>query len=365
MAMNDSVIPGGSGVIVIGVNGVPGLGPVSEDIFAVTVRFWLTPPDAEQPGTPVKLATNDESVITAVWQHGALWIGGNEQCLASGDTAPRSCLRVIQIQTDTRSLQQDLTFGAPGRYYYYPALNPDGSGNLVVVFNASSATEFAGVRATGRLTTDPAQTLVPSVLLRGGGGAQTASSRMGDYYGAAMDPADPTKVWVTAEYIRTGTSGDWGTIVTQLTFGAPPTLALALNGPTFRMREVLRVGFTVGNPAAGLSVDIYLGALLPPAVGPGFGCPMGDAIAFVTASSALAIRCRSGSPASFPKFAAGASIPPGPSTFADVFTFTWPDAPAGTYVVFVAFAVSGALDDGDIGPSDIIAITSGVVTFSP
>ena len=366
MAMNDGITLDASRIVVMGVNGVPGVDTVSEDTFTVNVRPWQVPPDAEQGGTDVRLTTNDESVITAVWQRGALWIGGNEQCRPGGDPTARSCLRVIHIQTDTRGVQEDTTFGASGQYYYYPALAPDGSGNLIVVFNASSATDFAGVRATGRRTIDPPSTLVASIPLRLGGGAQTSSSgRMGDFYGAAMDPVDPGKVWVIAEYIRATAAGDWGTVIAELTFGPPPTIALALNSATFKTHDELRLDLTVDNPMGALSVDIYLGAVLPPAAGPGLGCPMGDAVAFVTPSSGVAIRCLSSSPASFPRFVAGGSIAAGASTLASYFSFVWPAAPAGTYTIFVAFAVPGSLGDGDIGPDDIIAVASSALTFSP
>jgi hypothetical protein len=366
MATNDFLAPEQNSVVVIGVNGVPGMGLVSEDTFTVTVRRWQSPPDADQPGSSVKLNTNDESVITAVWQNGALWIGGNERCMPGGDATPRSCLRLVQIRTDTRSLQQDITFGSAGRYFYYPALSPDGAGNLVVVFNASSATEPAGVRATGRLVSDPPNSLVPSILLRGGGGAQTNSGRMGDFYGAAMDPADPSQVWVIAEYIRATGSGDWGTAVAQLTFGPPPTLGIALNSHAFTTGNALRLDLTVGNPLGPLTADIYLGAVLPPAAGPSFGCPGGDAIAFLDVSSAVAVRCRSASAATFPRFRDGAFIPAGLTTLGSLVSFTWPStAPAGAYVVFVALAVPGSLDDGAIGPGDVIAIVGDTVTFSP
>jgi len=366
MATNDSITVDASRIVVIGVNGVPGVDTVSEDTFTVNVRPWEVPPDAEQAGTDVRLTTNDNSVITAVWQRGALWIGGNEQCRPGGESTARSCLRVIHIQTDTRGVQEDITFGSPGQYDYYPALAPDGSGNLIVVFNTSSATDFAGVRATGRRAVDPPNTLVVSLPLRLGGGAQTSSSgRMGDFYGAAMDPADPGKVWVAAEYIRATAAGDWGTVIAELTFGPPPTIALALNSATFKPHDELRVDLMVGNPIGALSVDIYLGAVLPPAAGPGLGCPMGDAVAFVIPSSGAVIRCLSASPASFPKFVAGGTIPAGPSTLASYFSFVWPAAPAGPYTVFVAFAVPGSLGDGDIGPDDVIAIASSALTFSP
>src|SRR5262249_17265403 len=49
IASNDATVPGGSRVLVIGVNGVPGVGSVNEDTFAVTARTWLAPPDADQP----------------------------------------------------------------------------------------------------------------------------------------------------------------------------------------------------------------------------------------------------------------------------------------------------------------------------
>ncbi len=365
MAANDGASPGGSRVIVIGVTGVPGVTAVAEETFAVTVRPWLPPPKAEQAGSTLRLNTNDESVITAVWQRGALWIGGNEQCLPGGDVGTRSCLRVVLIQTDTHSLEQDITFGSSGQYYYYPALSPDGAGNLVVVFNASSATTFAGVRATGRLTTDAPNSLAPSLPLRAGGGAQTSSDRMGDFYGAVLDPADPTKVWVTAEYVKTMTAGDWGTIVSQLTFGPPPTVAVSLNKHAFTNGDTLTLDLTVANPAAAFLADIYVGAVLPSAAGPGLGCPIGDAAAFVGSSGSIAIRCLSASPATFPKFVAGGTVAAGPSTLAPYFSFVWPVAPAGTYIMFVVLAVPGSLDDGSIGLSDLIAVGSDALTFSP
>jgi len=364
MGMNDGTVPGGSAVRVFRVNGVPGAGAVMEESSVVNVRSWLFPPDAPQPGSSVLLATNDESVISAVWRDGSLWIGGNERCLPSGDSVLRSCLRAIQIQTDVPTVQQDITFGSHGQYYYYPAIGPDGAGNLVVVFNASSATEFAGVRVTGRLTTDPVNTFVPSILLRAGGGAQTGSGRMGDYYGAALDPADPSKVWVTAEYIRTTAERNWGTFIAQLTF-LPPTLALSLNHDSFKAGDTLEVSLTVGNPGGPVVVDLYIGAALPAAAGPALGCPLGDAIAFAVAGSPSAvIRCRSASPATFPVFSR-TSIPAGqPPTTTPFFSFVWPSAPVGSYTVFAAFVVPDSLADGSLGPTDIIVIDTQTLTFS-
>jgi hypothetical protein len=369
MVMNGNGGSGSSVLVLVVVSGEPGVTGVTEDATVFPINSWHPPPNAVQAGSTVKLNTGDASVISAVWQRDSLWLGGNEQCIPSGDTVPRSCLRVIQIRTNLLGVQQDITFGSPGQDHYYPALSPDGAGNLVVVLNASSASDFAGVRVTGRLATDPPNTLIASTLLRAGGGAQTHSSgRMGDYHGAAMDPADPSKVWVTAEYIRATESRDWSTYVAQLMFttGSPPTLAVALNTHTFRAGDALQVTRTVGNPGGALLVDVYFGALLPPAAGPALGCPLGDAIAFIDALSKIVIRCLSGSPAGFPVFAS-ASIPAGqpPTTVPNFFDFAWPSAPAGPYTVFMVFTVPGSLADASIGPSDIVVIASDTLTFSP
>src|SRR5262249_39114998 len=159
------------------------------------VRTWLAPPDADQPSTPpFPLNTNDESVITAVWQNGALWIGGNERCTPAGDTTARSCLRLVQIRTDARSLQQDMTLRSAGGRFYPPALSARAWGTRVVGFNASPTRESPGLRATGRMVTAPPTPLLPSTVLRGGGGPQINTGRRGDFSGAAMAPADPSKV---------------------------------------------------------------------------------------------------------------------------------------------------------------------------
>lgn len=371
MAMNDGVVVGGSAVKVFGVNGVPGVGPVTESSFAVTVNSWLTPPNAPQAGSGVTLDTNDESVITAVWRQGSLWIGGNEQCSPSGGgKAFLSCLRVIQIRTDLQTVQQDITFGSGGQdYYYYPALGVDGAGNLFVVFNASSATAFAGLRVSGRQVDDPPNTLVASTLLRAGGGAQT-SSRMGDYNGAALDPADPTRLWVAGEYIKASGSANWGSFIGQLSFtSALPTLALVPNATVFSAGDTLQVDLIVSNLGSERPVDAYVGIALPPAAGPSLGCPLGDAIAFDSGGVArtLVIACASANPATFPRFVAGISLPGGlPTTVVpDFFSLLWPVTTPGQYIVFIALTTLDAFLDGTISPGDIIALALTVVTLSP
>ncbi len=230
--------PSSNSLALMRISGVPGATVVTEAAASLPISPWVAPPPAVQQGTSSALLdTGDDRVLSAAWQNGSLWLAGNEACTPAGDTTARSCLRLIEARTDTVSVLQDMTFGAAGSYYFYPAVRQDISGNAYVVFTASSATTYASVRATGRRATDPLNTLQASSLLRAGEGEQTYQpGRMGDYAGAAVDPSAPQTVWVMAEYIRFpdssifGTDGvaDWGTYVTQLAFSAEPPATYTL-----------------------------------------------------------------------------------------------------------------------------------------
>jgi hypothetical protein len=277
------------------------------------------------------------------------------------------------------TVRQDMTLADLGQYYYYPALRPDVDGNLQMVFNASSASDFAGLRTSGQRVSDPLNTLGGAAPLRAGAGAQTTSSgRMGDYSGAAVDPADPHTVWVNGEYIRSMGPRNWGTLVAALAFPSPlPSVSLALSKPAaapgrglaFTGGDTLQVDLTVANPGSAVAVDVYFGMVLPPAAGFSLGCLNGDPVAFFTNSLATTVvTCLSSPPQSFPALFQGATIPAGvaPTTLVNFWSFVWPaTAPVGPYTVFVALTVPGALADGVLAPGDLIAVSTADASFLP
>jgi hypothetical protein len=157
----------------------------------------------------------------AVFRNGSLYSAQTIPCFFSF-----SCARFLRIDVAGPTVTLDETYGAAGSYYAYPAIMVDPSGNMVAVFSRSSASEFAGVRYTSRRATDPA--FQASAALKDGAASYVqvddlGRDRWGDYSGAALDPLDPTRVWVVGEFADTP-ANTWGTWVGEVdsTSGQPP-----------------------------------------------------------------------------------------------------------------------------------------------
>ncbi|MDE2059477.1 MAG: hypothetical protein KGJ27_07115 [candidate division NC10 bacterium] len=204
------------------VDGAPGGSPpVSLSTKTLSINSLISPPGAQQYGTRQLITTNDNRLLDAVFSGGNLWVSANSACKPSGDAKTRACLRLMQfaigssITNTTRA--QDFDFGQSGYYYYYPAIQIDGTGNLFSVFSSSSAKLYAGVYASGQRVTDP-NTFQSPVLIKSGEGAYT-TTRWGDYSGAAVDPSNSSMVWVAGEYtlpINSANQPEWGTWLAPL-----------------------------------------------------------------------------------------------------------------------------------------------------
>jgi hypothetical protein len=104
----------------------------------------------------------------------------------------------------------------------------DASGNLAIGYSVSNTTTFPSIRFSGRLASDPLNTLtVAESDLRGGTGSQThTSGRWGDYSMLAVDPSDGCTFWFTSEYYLGTSSAGWKTNIGSFSLancgGTPP-----------------------------------------------------------------------------------------------------------------------------------------------
>ncbi len=198
--------------------------------------------------------------------------------------------------------------------------------------------------------------------------------RLVDTYGtpapgsAVLDAADPAQMPADDILGNSRTSAgipDLGAVERGATPlpPPPPSITLGLDGTALSPGSVLRVNLMVANPGAQVAVDVLFGLLLPAGL---VSCPGSAPVAFLTAGfAAVQLTCLSASPAGFGRVFEDAVVPAmlWPTTVPGFFATTLPPGlPAGTYTVFLALVAAGSLDDGTVGPGDLLA--AGVVSFT-
>ena len=165
-------------------------------------------------------------------------------------------------------------------------------------------------------------------------------------------------------------SADAGVTATFTMVPPPPAATLGLVAPAdIRPGEMLAVDLVVANPGPARTVDVYFGVLLPPDAGPRFGCPRGDALAFMgDGFGEVALRCASSPADTVPALFRSVTLPGGlsPTEVPDFWSVAWvAGLPEGTYTVFAAFTTPGALADGRLDPGDLLSLATRAVVAAP
>lgn len=131
--------------------------------------------------------------------------------------------------TGTWSVHQQSTY-APGTtdYRWMGSIATDQSGDIALGFSASSSSIFPSIRYVGRLYTDTLSTMPQAeITMTVGLGAQTGSSRWGDYSMLGVDPQDGCTFWYTQEYNGPTAGLPWKTRIGSFKF---PTCTSAVTG---------------------------------------------------------------------------------------------------------------------------------------
>ncbi|HEX5652606.1 MAG TPA: hypothetical protein VFX58_06005 [Chitinophagaceae bacterium] len=181
---------------------------------SIACKSYDLPPQARQKGSATPIATNDNRLLNAIYQHAGtnkrIWTCHNTRISWQGDTEARCAAQWYEIDVPTKKVIQQNAFGQKGSYYFFPVIQTDLRCNAFMLFSRSSATEFACCRLTGRRTAAPLNDMESSVLIKAGESAHL-SGRFGDYFGIGRDGSDANRVYGVGEYAESG--GNWGTFV--------------------------------------------------------------------------------------------------------------------------------------------------------
>ena len=183
----------------------------------VTVSSYSIAPSAEQKGGGNRTNTGTPNPSSAVFRSGFLYTAINTALDWGSGTV--SAIRFYKVSRKG-VLQQEITYGADGFFYFFPAVSVDARGNIVLVFNRSSASEFIGMFYAGRKRLDPPDNFSDSLPLQTGidnfENPYTGSNlnRWGDYNGAARDPGG--SLWIYSQFVKDPVN--YGTEIGRLTY---------------------------------------------------------------------------------------------------------------------------------------------------
>ena len=133
--------------------------------------------------------------------------------VSSGGVAGVRWFELRNVTSGPVTVYQQSTYQPDTTWRWMGSAAMDGQGNLAIGFSASSSSIHPQLRYTGRLATDPLNTLAQGEAhLYDGAGSQTGSgNRWGDYSALTIDPVDDTTFWYTNEYYSSTTSFNWRT----------------------------------------------------------------------------------------------------------------------------------------------------------
>jgi hypothetical protein len=121
----------------------------------------------------------------------------------------------IRRPGDQPVIWQQATYApADGVNRWMGSIAQDKRGNMALGYSVSDGVSvFPGIRYTGRLRGDPANTLPQgeAVIVNGSGSQLTTFARWGDYTSMNIDPSDDCRFWYTNEYYAVTSLRGWQT----------------------------------------------------------------------------------------------------------------------------------------------------------
>ena len=146
--------------------------------------------------------------------------------VAVGDFADHAGIRWYEFRRyggGSWTIYQQGTYAPDSNHRWMGSMAMDGEGNIALGYSVSSTSVFPSIRYTGRMATDPLNQLPQGEgTIANGTGAQTYTSRWGDYTAMSIDPADDCTFWYTNEYYSTTNgSSNWQTRIGSFILCSP------------------------------------------------------------------------------------------------------------------------------------------------
>jgi lysophospholipase L1-like esterase len=214
----------------------PAGAPTWNDLGFIEVNSYpiAALPLAPQQNDNHPIATNDTRMLNAVYRNGSLWathtVGNSASTRTEAAWYELDPSVAGPVSLPGTPVQQGRV-SDPNRFYFFPSIAVNGSGDAGLGFSGSSPSEFAGAFYTVRGSGDPPGTTQPVATLQAGLSTYfkdfgSGRNRWGDYSGTSVDPSDDATFWTTQEYAASP-ANTWGIWWGAFRVGAPSVVLTA------------------------------------------------------------------------------------------------------------------------------------------
>ncbi len=134
------------------------------------------------------------------------------------ECATRTCISAgkIDLSGSKPALSSYTLIGEPGWDYTYGGVGMNSEGTIFDVYSRSNASNAPGVGVLGPGYDVTLQSASKGVTSCEEGEPEPCNERWGDYLGTAIDPSEPSSVWVSGLYQNTTGRFGWGTIIAKV-----------------------------------------------------------------------------------------------------------------------------------------------------
>ncbi len=176
-----------------------------------------------------------------------------------GATTARGGIRWYEFRNAGNSLTQPTifqqsTFDPDTSYRWLGSIAMDKDQNIALGYSKSSTLIKPSIFMTGRLSTDPINTMGAEVSMTDGLGVQQGGgNRWGDYSAMTLDPVDQCSFYFTSEYLKTNGAFNWSTRVASYRFPS------CTDAPAWGTVTGLITSSATGAPISGVLVSLSNG----------------------------------------------------------------------------------------------------------
>ncbi len=176
-----------------------------------------------EPHKGALYSRSDRLMVPLAWRQtpdGVEHLLANDAIFSSGATTEQ-WFDIVNPNSAPAVAQQGTLVPDPGDNFWMGSLNMDKDGNLALGFSNASPRIDPGILFTGRLSTDPLDSMEGVQTVIAGSGYQNGpGNAWGDHSEMAVDPSDDCTFWYSSEYYTATNTGTdtWSTRVIAFKF---------------------------------------------------------------------------------------------------------------------------------------------------